>query len=180
MDRINDKNHSFNQLSECMGRGPFRDWRKDTRSNKQNERDPIKEGAWPVADPFAMGFRVSSLFTRSRRTAVAAFRISCSSALHFLQIQSPRHIIIAYGWRCVQNPIHYSIATCAFARTCISFFRVIRACLVVSVMSRPALLRLLACWFTRRSGSHVHVYPRPCSSTCRWAKLATHRQNGPH
>ena len=30
------------------------------------------------------------------------------------------------------------------------------------------------------SGSHVHVSPRPCSSTYRWARLATHRHLGPH
>ena len=28
-------------------------------------------------------------------------------------------------------------------------------------------------------GSYVHVCPRPCLSTCRWARLATHRHNGP-
>ena len=29
------------------------------------------------------------------------------------------------------------------------------------------------------SGSHIHFCPRPCSSTCRWASLATHRHWGP-
>ena len=28
------------------------------------------------------------------------------------------------------------------------------------------------------SGSHVHVCPRPCSSTCRWARHPTHRHKG--
>ena len=30
------------------------------------------------------------------------------------------------------------------------------------------------------SGSHVHFYPRPCSSTCRQANFSTHRHSGPH
>ena len=30
------------------------------------------------------------------------------------------------------------------------------------------------------SGSHFDCCPRPCSSTCRWARLATHRRSGPH
>ena len=30
------------------------------------------------------------------------------------------------------------------------------------------------------SGSHGHFCPRPDLSTCRWAKLATHRHRGPH
>ena len=30
------------------------------------------------------------------------------------------------------------------------------------------------------SGSHFDFCPRPCSSTCRWARLATHRRSGPH
>ena len=30
------------------------------------------------------------------------------------------------------------------------------------------------------SGSYVHFCPRPCLSTCRWARLATHRHSGPH
>ena len=29
------------------------------------------------------------------------------------------------------------------------------------------------------SGSYVHFCPRPCLSTCRWARLATHRHWGP-
>ena len=30
------------------------------------------------------------------------------------------------------------------------------------------------------SGSYAHFCPRPWLSTCRWARLATHRRNGPH
>ena len=30
------------------------------------------------------------------------------------------------------------------------------------------------------SGSCFHFCPRPCVSTCRWARLATHRHIGPH
>ena len=30
------------------------------------------------------------------------------------------------------------------------------------------------------SGSHFDFCQRPCSSTCRWARLATHRHSGPH
>ena len=30
------------------------------------------------------------------------------------------------------------------------------------------------------SGSHFNFCPRPCSSTCRWARVATHRRIGPH
>ena len=30
------------------------------------------------------------------------------------------------------------------------------------------------------SGSHDHFCSRPCSSTCRWARLSTHRHSGPH
>ena len=33
--------------------------------------------------------------------------------------------------------------------------------------------------FYKVSGSYVRVCPRPCLSTCRWARLATHRHNGP-
>ena len=32
----------------------------------------------------------------------------------------------------------------------------------------------------KESGSQVHLCPRPCSSTCRWAKLQTHRRRRPH
>ena len=39
------------------------------------------------------------------------------------------------------------------------------------------LLCLPACAHQQRSRSHVHD---PCSSTCRWARLETHRHNGPH
>ena len=37
-----------------------------------------------------------------------------------------------------------------------------------------------ACRLHKGSRSHVHVCPRPCLSTCRWAQLATRRQRGPH
>ena len=33
--------------------------------------------------------------------------------------------------------------------------------------------------FHKVSGSYVHVCLRPCLSTCRWARLATHRHDGP-
>ena len=42
--------------------------------------------------------------------------------------------------------------------------------------------RTLSGWplgIRKGSGSHVHC-PRPCSSTCRWAKFSTHRHRGPH
>ena len=48
------------------------------------------------------------------------------------------------------------------------------SCLVLSLRS--------ACLFARKgkgSGSYVHFCPRPCLSTCRWARLATHRHWGP-
>ena len=42
------------------------------------------------------------------------------------------------------------------------------SCLVLSLRS--------ACLFAHKgSGSYVHFNPRPCSSTCRWAGLATHQ-----
>ena len=34
--------------------------------------------------------------------------------------------------------------------------------------------------FYKGSGSHAHFRPHPCSSTYRWARLATHRHEGPH
>ena len=46
------------------------------------------------------------------------------------------------------------------------------SCLVLSLRS--------ACLFAyKASGSYVHFCPRPCLSTCRWARLATHRHWGP-
>ena len=47
-------------------------------------------------------------------------------------------------------------------------------------MSCLVLLCLPACSQDQGSRSHVHFCPHPCSSTCRWARLATHRHNGPH
>ena len=46
------------------------------------------------------------------------------------------------------------------------------SCLVLS-------LRLARLFAHKGSGSHIHFCPRPCSSTCRWARLATHRHWGP-
>ena len=50
----------------------------------------------------------------------------------------------------------------------------------VPVPSRPVLSLRSACSVTHKgSGSQFHVCPRPCLSTCRWARLATHRHWGP-
>ena len=35
------------------------------------------------------------------------------------------------------------------------------------------------CSHTKGSGSYVHFCQRPCLSTCRWSRLATHRHWGP-
>ena len=43
-----------------------------------------------------------------------------------------------------------------------------------------ALSLCSVCLFVhKRSGSYVLRCPRPCSSTCRWVTLATHRRRGP-
>ena len=48
--------------------------------------------------------------------------------------------------------------------------------LTCPVLSSPVLSLRSACLVTHKgSGSQFHVCPRPCLSTCRWARLATHR-----
>ena len=55
-----------------------------------------------------------------------------------------------------------------------------RPVLSCPVLSCPVLSLRSACLVTHKgSGSQFHVCPRPCLSTCRWARLATHRHWGP-
>ena len=66
-------------------------------------------------------------------------------------------------------------ALCCLRRLCVDVVKCCLchwSCLVLSLRS--------ACLFEHKgSGSYVHLCPRPCLSTCRWARLATHRHWGP-
>ena len=54
-------------------------------------------------------------------------------------------------------------------------------CFVETLRSFGSFLRWSLFRFLYKGpGPYIHFCPRPCSSTCRWARLATHRRRGPH
>ena len=63
--------------------------------------------------------------------------------------------------------------------SCLVLSCLVLSCLVLSCLVLSCLVLRSACSHTKVSGSYVHYCPRPCSSTCRWARLATHRHWGP-
>ena len=60
--------------------------------------------------------------------------------------------------------------------SCLVLSCLVLSCLVLSVLVLSCLCVHSACLFAHKgSGSYVHFCPRPCPSTCRWARLATQR-----
>ena len=59
--------------------------------------------------------------------------------------------------------------------SCLVLSCLVLSCLVLSCLVLSCLSLRLACLFAHKGSKyHVHFCPRPCSSTCRWARLATH------
>ena len=99
------------------------------------------------------------------------------------QINEDTHIVFCLIGSCC-------ILTCVWFCGVLQLFvtMYLPECFVASTrelpQQKPCLIKicLRACSHSqdRGRGSHFDFCPRPCSSTCRWARLATHRHIGPH
>ena len=149
--------------------------------DEQKEISVLSASRWDVSALCALSTKRpinsgSISFSRNHHFSFFHVVLKCFSLLgdHHFEIKSQVfHFIIFQHFKNVFHSCHFSCFPIHLSTVAVCLSR-----LLVCVSSSFCLSSCLMAH--RGSGSHIHLCPRPCSSTYRWAGLPPHRHKGPH